>query len=245
MESPAILTTGTTDLDRLQRREARAHECIDKAMQSWIDFVDELNAIQTEGDWKAKADTWQAYLATEFLPKLSIGYDRIYQLKAAQPFAKAVESGTGIVLNERQTRLVKSLGYKDPQAPLTAELVIRASAAARVTGQALKPRHIKAAAKVLDERAVTDGHISLEGESIPTNKILDITQLAIVQDAMEATERGLEHMRNRSKRVKRTGILEVIKDAAGRERLALPASISAAAGQEVIWYENLAESEAA
>lgn len=37
-----------TDLDRLSRRETRAHECLNVAVNSWVNFIDELNAIHKE-----------------------------------------------------------------------------------------------------------------------------------------------------------------------------------------------------
>jgi hypothetical protein len=187
-----------TDLDRLSRRESRAHEYIDDAIKSWIAYVDEINAIHSEGDWRAKAPTWKAYLEAEFLPKLSYGYDRLYQLQAAQPFASAIEQTTGILLNERQTRLVKSLGY-EAASPIAAELIVRAHELAEYRGESLKPNHIKDAHTVIKEHR-TSGTISLEGESLPTDKPLDLIQLAIVQESDEHRKRQRQHMQDASKR---------------------------------------------
>jgi hypothetical protein len=223
-----------TDLDRLSRRESRAHDCLNTAVNSWVNFVDELNAIHKEADWKAKAPTWKAYLELEFLPKLNYGYERIYQLQAAQPFASAIERTTGVLLNERQTRLVKSLGYDSPT-PMAAEVMVRAQATAEYLDQPLKPKHIVAAHNVLSEGSYL-GKTDLEGESIPLNKVLDITQVAIIQEAVEANKREKQRIVDNSKRVRKVATIETI----------LAGDVVVPNGTEVIWYEDIvAETEAA
>lgn len=223
-----------TDLDRLSRRESRAHECLDNSVKSWIAFIDELNAIQADGDWKVKAETWQAYIAAEFLPKLNFGYERIYQLKAAQPFAKSIEQSTGITLNERNTRLVKSLGYNDPLAPATTDLIIRADSAAKLTGTRIAPKHIKAAHEHTQD-ASYHGKVSLEGEDIPLGIPLDPIQLAVVDTAMESVHRGAEIIRSKSKRERKSATIESI----------LSGGVVLALELEVFWYEDIVESDAA
>lgn len=218
----ALLETNT---DRLKRREERAHDCINVAISSWVDFIDELNAIHKEEDWKAKAPNWKAYLESEFLPKLNYGYERIYQLQAAQPFASAIERTTGVLLNERQTRLVKSLGYDNPT-PLAAEVIVRAQATAEYLDQPLKPKHIMAAHNVLSEASYL-GKTDLEGESIPLGKVLDITQVAIIQEAVEANRREKQRIVDNSKRVRKSATIETI----------LAGDVIVPKGTEVIWFE--------
>jgi hypothetical protein len=216
-----------TDLDRLERRESRAHDCLNTAVNSWVNFVDELNAIHKEADWKAKAPTWKAYLELEFLPKLNYGYERIYQLQAAQPFASVIERGTGLILSERQVRYIKSdLGYTD--ANQAVELVARTSNAVVELGLPFQPKFLASTHNVLEERTLTNGNISLEGESVPADsKVIDITQVAVLQAAIEANKAAKQKILDHSKRGKLTVQLERIQDSKGRWRLALPENVPA------------------
>jgi hypothetical protein len=215
------------NLDRLTRREERAHICLNVAISSWIDFVDELNAIHAEGDWKAKAPSWKAYLEAEFLPKLDYGYDRLYQLQAAQPFASVIERSTGLVLSERQIRYIKSdLGYTD--ANQAVELVERTSNAVTELGLPLQPKFLASTHNVLEERSLTNGNISLEGESLPVDgKLIDITQIAVIQAAIEANKAAKQNIIDHSKKRALTVQLERIQDSKGRWRLALPENVPA------------------
>lgn len=218
----------TTDLDRLSRRESRAHECLNVAVNSWVNFIDELNAIHAEGDWKAKADSWKAYLEMEFLPKMEFGYKRLYQLQAALPLASVIEKYTGAVLNERQIRYIKKdLGYtiEDKQ---VIELVDRAKDLADYHEEVLSPTHLKIVDKVIEERIATDGSISIEGQSIPAySNVIDMTQLAAIQEYDEHRKRQKQHIADNSKKNKLTVQLERIQDSKGRWRLALPENVPA------------------
>jgi hypothetical protein len=216
-----------TNSNRLAGREALAHHHIETSVKSWISFVEELNAIHAEKDWKAKAPTWKAYLEMEFLPELDYGYERLYQLQAAQPFASMIEKSTGVVLKERQVRYIRSeLGYES--AFDAVELVQVASHVVGELGLPLEPKYLKSTHGVLEERRITNGNISLEGETIPASgKMIDITHVAALQAAIEANKAGKQHIIDHSKKNKLTVQLERIQDSKGRWRLALPENVPA------------------
>ena len=208
----------TEIIPSLSELEIKAHNHIDIATDNWLLAIETIQHIKDSNLWRSKSNTWADYFAQEFQPKVNYSYSRLRQFIAALPLAQYIQAETGVILSEGTIRAMRKNGYG--QSLETLEVVKRAKLASDEMGQSLQAKHIKATEETLREISATGCNISLDENTIPTNKPLDPVQVAIVQKAHEANERQSEYIKEGST-TKIQGIVEAVHNNHGEICLAV------------------------